>query len=148
MTTGAVDPVFADTNIVVFMTDTRTPLHLRAVAAIQRFQAAGVTMWISRQVLREYAATVTRPQSWGAARSAAATAIDLDEFERIFTVADETRVVTANLRALLAQFPTGGKQVHDANIVATMQAYGVRRLLTHNTADFAHYAGLIDVLPL
>ena len=42
----------------------------------------------------------------------------------------------------------GGKQVHDANIVATMQAHGLRRLLTHNTADFARFGALIQVEPL
>jgi predicted nucleic acid-binding protein len=39
-------------------------------------------------------------------------------------------------------------EVHDANIVATMQVYGVRHLLTHNTADFARFSHLITVVPL
>ena len=38
--------------------------------------------------------------------------------------------------------------MHDANIVAATQAHGIRRLLTHNTADFARFAGLITVEPL
>ena len=42
----------------------------------------------------------------------------------------------------------GGRQVHDANIVATMQAYGIRHLLTHNTDDFIRFSGLITVLPV
>ena len=33
-------------------------------------------------------------------------------------------------------FQIGGKQVHDANIVATMLAYGISSVPTHNTADF------------
>ncbi len=37
---------------------------------------------------------------------------------------------------------------HDANIGATMQVYGIRHLLTHNTADFARFAHLITVVPL
>ena len=32
-----------------------------------------------------------------------------------------------------------GKQVHDANIVATMLAHGVGRLLTFNVADFQRF---------
>ena len=35
-----------------------------------------------------------------------------------------------------------------AVFVATMLVYGVRRLLTHNTADFAPFADLITVVPL
>ena len=30
----------------------------------------------------------------------------------------------------------GGRQIHDANIIATMLAYGELRLLTFNVADF------------
>jgi len=36
----------------------------------------------------------------------------------------------------------------DANIVATMQACGIPRLLTHHEADFARHAGTITVVPL
>ena len=36
----------------------------------------------------------------------------------------------------------------DANIIATMLVYGIERLLTHNTADFARFARYITVLPL
>jgi predicted nucleic acid-binding protein len=38
----------------------------------------------------------------------------------------------------------GGKQIHDANIVATMLAYGERRLLTFNVADFRRYVDHIE----
>ena len=48
----------------------------------------------------------------------------------------------------MTTIPLGGKQVHDANIVATMQAYGVNRLLTDNTADYVRFSGLITVIPL
>ena len=57
-------------------------------------------------------------------------------------------MVTAKLLDLLLQFPSGGKQVHDANIVATMLVHGVPKLLTHNTADFARFSSVIEVLPL
>jgi hypothetical protein len=56
--------------------------------------------------------------------------------------------VTARLLQLMEQIPIRGKQVHDANVVATMLAYDVHNLLTHNTADFARYRDLIAVLPL
>ncbi len=40
----------------------------------------------------------------------------------------------------------GGKQVHDANIAATMLAHGITRLLTFNVADFQRFAGLIELI--
>ena len=48
----------------------------------------------------------------------------------------------------MEEIPSGGKQVHDANIVATMLIYGIPQILTHNTADFARFSELITVLPL
>jgi predicted nucleic acid-binding protein len=56
--------------------------------------------------------------------------------------------VTANSLTLLGTIAIGGQQVHDASIVATMQTCGLRRLLTHNTADFARFGALIQVEPL
>lgn len=41
----------------------------------------------------------------------------------------------------------GGKQIHDANIVAVMQEYGIKRLLTHNLDDFKRY-GEIEIMNL
>jgi predicted nucleic acid-binding protein len=41
-----------------------------------------------------------------------------------------------------------GRQVHDANVVATMLEHGVRRLLTFNAADFRRFARIIDIEPL
>ena len=49
---------------------------------------------------------------------------------------------------ILAAVPCGGKQVYDANIVATMVSGGIRRLLTHNVGDFRRFSPWIDVIPL
>lgn len=49
---------------------------------------------------------------------------------------------------LLQQFSIGGKQVHDANIVATMLISNIPALLTNNTDDFKRFSHLITVLPL
>ena len=38
-----------------------------------------------------------------------------------------------------------GKRIHDANLVATMLAHGIRVLVTLNPADFAPFADKIEV---
>lgn len=48
--------------------------------------------------------------------------------ERHYFVAEDLPLVAEQLYFLLGHVPTGGKQVHDANIVATMIAYDVRTL--------------------
>nr|VFK57281.1 MAG: hypothetical protein BECKTC1821F_GA0114240_101631 [Candidatus Kentron sp. TC] len=50
--------------------------------------------------------------------------------EKRFQVAGDTAAVTVQLVKLMGNFRIGGKQVHDANIVATMLAYGISCLLT------------------
>jgi predicted nucleic acid-binding protein len=69
-------------------------------------------------------------------------------FTAAFHVADETGEVTTSLLNLLQQVKVLGSQIYDANIVATMQAYGLVRLLTHNTADFIRYNAFVSILPL
>jgi predicted nucleic acid-binding protein len=73
---------------------------------------------------------------------------DIRQFQRHFRITSDTAAVTRALLALLEATQTVGKQVHDANIVAAMQVYGIRRLLTHNTDDFARFAHLIEIIPL
>jgi hypothetical protein len=63
-------------------------------------------------------------------------------------MSEDNPQVTERLLTLMEQVAVGGRQVHDANIVATMQAYGINQLLTHNTVDFDRFAELITVLPL
>lgn len=68
------------------------------------------------------------------------------QIERRFCVAEEHQLVREQLYLLIEQIPTGGRQVHDANLVATMLAFGVRRLATFNTADFQRFNGLITLV--
>jgi predicted nucleic acid-binding protein len=48
---------------------------------------------------------------------------------------------------VLAAYDVGGKQVHDANVVATMLTHGITRLLTFNTGDFSRFADIITLGP-
>jgi len=69
-------------------------------------------------------------------------------FESHLHVAESSREVTARLLALLEVAPFGGKQVHDANIIAAMQVYDVSRLFTFNAVDFERFSTLVKVLML
>lgn len=149
----AAEPVFIDTNILVYATQagrggTATPQHRAAEAALKRRQRANVELWVSRQVLREYLSAVTRAQGASPALPMAAAVSDVRLFTQLFTIAEDGSDVSARLLDLLGRYPTGGRQVHDANIVATMLAHGVTRLLTANGADFARFRGEIDLEPL
>ena len=62
--TGGDKRVFLDTNVLVYANVAEAPLHLVALQVIQLREQAGVELWISRQVLREYLATLSRPQTF------------------------------------------------------------------------------------
>ena len=98
----------------------------------------------SRQTLREYLVTMTRPQAF-TALSKETVLTQVNQFIEYFELADDTPAVTEQLLALISNHPIGGKQVHDANIVATMQAYGIAHLLTHNIADFKRFENIIHI---
>jgi predicted nucleic acid-binding protein len=66
-------------------------------------------------------------------------------FSQRFWLAEDAPQVRTRLLDLLADHPIAGKQVHDANLVATMLAYDITRILTFNVADFRRFAGLITI---
>ena len=105
-------------------------------------------MWVSRQVLREYLATLTRPQVFTEPIPIATVIAEVDFFLNRFRVVEDNQQVTERLLTLMQQIPIGGRQVHDANIVATMLVYGISQLLTNNVDDFNRFSELINVLPL
>ncbi|MDQ2809721.1 MAG: type II toxin-antitoxin system VapC family toxin [Chloroflexota bacterium] len=140
--------VFLDTNILVYPSARTSPFHAQALRAITSREQADLELWISRQVLREYLATVTRSALSSPRITLAMIVAEVQSFEERFRVGDENRDITTRLLDLLVQHPMGGRQVHDANIVATMLAYGIDQILTHNVADFKRFSHLITILPL
>ncbi len=135
----------ADTNVLVHSTAPGSPDHARARAALSRLASQG-PIAVSRQILREYIAATTRPQSWSRAFTLAEATSDTDAFAQRFTVLEDGPPVWRQLMAFSQRIVFGGKQVHDANIVATMLAYGETRLLTFNGADFRRFGSLIQVV--
>ena len=140
--------IFLDTNILIQANVLSAPLHGNVLNALQILQQSNTDLWISRQVLREYIATVTRPQSFMQPMNSAKVIQRIRYFETHFQVADDISPVTDRLLTLIENIPVGGKQIHDANIVATMQAYGIERLFTLNIKDFTRFAPQIALLTL
>ena len=139
--------VFVDTNTLVYVDQAESMFHARARTALARLEAEGTELWISRQVLREYLAAVTRPGSTGAAPMTRAEAADaIEGFITAYHVAEGGADVTNQLLDLVRRVPMGGKQIHDANIAATMLAHGIARLLTFNADDFRRFAPRIEVV--
>ena len=138
---------FNHTNVLVLAAAGGAPPFDRARAALTQAAADG-PVTISRQVLREYLSVMTRQQTWGKPLTLSQAVTDTAGFVRQFTVLKDSASVWEHLIMLSRRYSFAGRQVHDANIVATMLAHGERRLLTFNVADFRRFARLIEVLAL
>ncbi len=141
-------PVFVDTNILLYASRPNAGEHARSQAALSRMRQDGTPLWLSRQVFREYLAVATRPQASGPALAMAAAIADVHGLQAAFNIAEDGPAVFGRLLQLLATHPGGGKQVHDANLVATMLEHRITRLLTFNAADFRRFDRLIEVVAL
>ena len=134
-----------DTNGLVHASVPTSPDHSRARSALAHL-AASDPVAVTRQILREYLAATTRPQAWARAATLVEATRNTDGFIQRFTVLEDGPLVWDELLDLRRRFVFGGKQVHDANIVATMLAHGEARLLTFNAADFHRFGTLVEVV--
>jgi predicted nucleic acid-binding protein len=148
MTMTGVNELFLDTNTLIYATNSAAPLYQVANQFLQTTYAAGIQLTISTQILREYLATATRLSTQGVHFPQADILANLQFFQSRFKVVEDNLQVSSTLIGLFQNYNFAGKQVHDANIVATMQIYGITHLLTHNVSDFNRFAGLITIVPL
>jgi predicted nucleic acid-binding protein len=150
MTTAVAAPetAFVDTNILIYAAIPAFPWHGDAVARLSELEASAVTLSISRQTIREYLSALSKPSSFTPAIPTAALLPDIAALTARFTVVEDGPAVTAALITILTTVACGGKQVYDANIVATMIAHGIRKILTHNVGDFQRFSAWIEIVPL
>jgi len=101
------DRIFVDTNVLVHANVAAAPLHRVAYDALAALRTTPASLWLTRQVLREYLAVLTRPQAF--TLPALDTVLsDATFLEEQFRMADETPVVTAHLLRLMRNVPVGG----------------------------------------
>ena len=137
--------MFVDTNVLVNARIREAPHHEIAREGLERGLRGPEPLRISRQIMREYLAVVTRPQVWPVPLTRREALDDIGRLDRTFDLLEDGPRVTDALLALCRDVEVGGKQVHDANIVATMLAHGERRLLTFNAVDFRRYGDRIEL---
>jgi predicted nucleic acid-binding protein len=87
---------FIDTNVLVYASAVGSPFHAQARAALGRLSGNGQVA-ISRQVLREYLAVMTRPQAWSTPLTVSAAMADTRFFcSRFAILEDGTELLTFN----------------------------------------------------
>lgn len=145
--TGA-ESCFIDTNILVYASDANSPWYRKSNQALKNAINGGVPLFISPQVLREYLSVATRSVTHEKTIPWDKINKNHLRFQRAFKVLPEDIATAQKLGELVQKYHVSGKQVHDANIVATILVHGIQSILTHNVDDFKRYSGLIKVVPL
>lgn len=139
---------FIDTNILVYASDANSPWYRKANQALKNAISGGVPLFISPQVLREYLSVATRSVTHEKTIPWDKINKNHLRFQRTFKVLPEDTATAQKLGELVQKYHVSGKQVHDANIVATMLMHGIQSILTHNVDDFKRYNSLIKIVPL
>ena len=138
-----------DTNVLLAAAVPAGKQHRPAFASLQRL--SGGLGKISPQIVREFHSVATRAsrrederpgfgftpeESWAL----------LDAFQTAFEVVDEDAAVVAELGRLSLRYAVSGRQIHDANLVATARRHGIPRIVTLNFGDFRRFSREIDVV--
>ena len=135
-----------DTNILLTATDEGRAGHDQALDVINGWPAQGTTLYTSGQIIREYLGVATRPATQNGLGLTVSDALgNARAFRsRMLLLAEDAKVAN-QLAELLEETKTSGKQVHGANLVATMLVHGIDTIVTLNTGDFARFSQHIQV---
>jgi predicted nucleic acid-binding protein len=143
------DRAMLDTNVLLAATDEGRAEHDPALAVVNDWPGRGTTLYTSGQIMREYLAVATRPAAMNGLGLALADALaNVRAFRGRTTLLAEDGKVADRLLALLDDVACGGKQVHDANVVATMLVHGIDSIVTINTGDFARFGRHVRLVGL
>lgn len=140
--------VFVDSNILVYRLAEQSAFHHAACEMLGSLAELGADLCISPQVLREVWAVLSREGAITPRPAAQTLRRAVEQLRGGFTILPDGEGVLERMLDLAEQRDVRGKQIHDANIVATMLRSRVVRLLTNNASDFRRYADLIEVLPM
>lgn len=149
MATRVADRAVLDTNVLLAASDEARAEHEEAVAAINEWPASGMVLYTSGQILREYLAVATRAldhNGLGLARPDAVANVRALR-TRLHLLVENVKV-SDRLLQLLDGIECAGKQIHDANVVATMLVHGIETVTTLNVADFARFDNHVRVVGL
>ncbi|MCC5790192.1 MAG: type II toxin-antitoxin system VapC family toxin [Opitutales bacterium] len=139
----AAERIFVDTNVFLSATDRDRETHGEAIAFLEEGFAGKHRLFASSQIFREYLVVATRPISQNGLGLTATAAVDnVRKFQQLVHILEENRETSDRLIELTQRHTLRGKRIHDANILATMQANGLTHLKTWNPADFETFPGI------
>jgi predicted nucleic acid-binding protein len=145
----APERVMLDTNVLIAATDESRAEHRDALTVVNDWATGRTELCTSGQILREYLTVATRPaEKNGLGLNLPDALGNVHAIRERTTLLAEDGKVADRLPSLLADVECRGKQVHDANVIATMLVHGVRAVVTMNLGDFARFEGHVSLIRL
>ena len=140
--------VLVDTNILLRAIQHDNTLCTAARNALKALHRQKCQLCLTPQNVREFWNVCTRPTDYnGLGISISGTERHTRFLERYFTVLPDSALTYSTWRQLVATRNVLGVKVHDAWLVAAMNAHGVNQILTFNGSDFARYDNIECVAP-
>ncbi len=137
-----------DSNILLRLSQKKHLHYPIARNAIINLRKNGEEICFVPQNIIEFWAVATRPAiSNGLGLTIDETKSEIAKFKKLFKFYNDETGVFAEWENLVTNYPTSGKNVHDARIVAAMITHKITHLLTFNTKDFMRYSGVKVVDP-
>ncbi|MCI0538532.1 MAG: type II toxin-antitoxin system VapC family toxin [Verrucomicrobiales bacterium] len=138
----------ADTNLLLRLADPASSQHSIATDALARLFGRGDEVFLTPQNLIEFWAVATRPvEANGFGWNSERTAQEVAELQDRFPLLPDSPDIFTRWLELVKKLPVHGKRVHDARLVAVLQAHAVHHLITLNTSDFTAFPSLAVVDP-
>ena len=145
----SVEPGVLDANVLAYAVDADAPQHTASRALLDAASDPSVTLYVTSQILCEFYSVITNPRRVAVATSPTEALRILSAmlaFPGLHVLPAPARTVVGWME-LLRRHPVTGGDVFDLQIVATMQANGVRRIYTFNANDFEAFPELTVVTP-
>ena len=143
------DNLMIDTNILIYATVSKSPFFIPAQKAVTQYVNFGYALWINRQIIREYMVIKSRLMYDEQKYDENMLITEFNYLVNNYKVADEVSATSTTLSSLIKKYKIVGKQIHDANIVATCIVEKISMLLTNNSSHFTRFSSEgIDIISL
>jgi predicted nucleic acid-binding protein len=142
-------PYLLDTNILLRLANTDDPTCPVALQAFQELRKGRETLCYTPQVLAEFWGVATRSPSTrgGLGLSPAETERRVRVIEPYYRLLPDSLATYQEWRQLIVRYAFVGAQAHDAQLIASIKAYGISHLLTFNVGHFRRYRDITVIEP-
>jgi predicted nucleic acid-binding protein len=123
------------------MAEPADPSHAIAFRAVDALIAAGERVCLAPQNVTEFWSVATRPRGSanGLGMSVELVGLEVRRLIQVFELLPETDSIFPIWLRLVSDHGISGVHVHDARLVACMEANGIENLVTFNLRDFRSF---------